>query len=159
MPLTCLLYGEGRREKRFICALIALDKFKYHTRLWHEPIIDNWHGCSAKDVLENCAKRASEASFNLVICILDIDDLKNDYPNTWEQEKNNFELKYSNIEIIWQIENAEDEYEKILQVSGLSKKEILSLAIAKIDRFVNSDYWNRVMACFQRKEAGPKLLS
>ncbi len=153
MPYTCLLYGEGPREKKFLFALIELDKFRYHTKLWREPIIDNWHGCSAHDILENCAKRASEAAFDLVICILDIDGLKNDYRETWQQEKSRLEAQYPRIEIIWQIENAEDEYRRVLRVTDLGKHELLKLAIVHIGDFVNSDYWRRIMDCFSRKEA------
>lgn len=31
---TCFIFGEGKRDKNFLIALIDLKKFKYHTAKW-----------------------------------------------------------------------------------------------------------------------------
>lgn len=110
---TCFIYGEGKRDKNFLITLFNLKKFQHHSSNWIFQYDSAWGG-SAKNILEKCQKESSSFSFDLILCFIDLDKLKEDFPKTWKKEKNTLEEKYPKIKIIWQINNAEDEYKKVL---------------------------------------------
>jgi len=83
---TCLVYGEGRKDKKFLISLIDLEKFKYHTQKWHFNY-DNASGGSPNDILNHCRKSISGYSYDLVLCFIDIDKLKQDFPKNWKKRK------------------------------------------------------------------------
>jgi len=151
MYLTCLIFGEGGNDKKFLMALIDLPKFKYHTKKWFFTP-DNASGSSPEIILEQCSKAALRANYDLILCFIDLDTLKNDYPKSWENEKRALEQRYLGIIIIWQIDKAEDEYKRAIGIECYGKHKINKLAILKIDKFVNSDFWKRILKPIKDKE-------
>jgi uncharacterized protein YdiU (UPF0061 family) len=151
---SCLLFGEGRKEKNFLNNLVELDKFKYHTRNWSFPVIDNGSGDSPENILKKCCSVIKNRHFDLILCFIDLDKLKEDYPD-WEKEKERLEKEYFNFVIIWQIDNLEDEYRKILnkdKYKQKSKKKINKIAKENIKKFVNSDFWNKIINSIKNRE-------
>ncbi len=150
---TGLLFGEGKRDRNFLDALRGLEKFKFHTRKWSNFRTDNHHGGCAKDILVSCKK--SIRAEDLVLCFIDLDDLKNDYSGNWKEEKKKLELKYEkdNVVIIWQEDNAEEEYEKVISsIKDKTKKQKNKIAIEKIEKFINSEFWKRILKPIKEKE-------
>lgn len=149
----CLLFCEGESDKKFIYSLIDLKKFKYHTKNW-EFIPDNATGESPKTILEQCVKRLNGYSFHMVLCFIDLDKLKQDYPKKWSIFKKEFEKKYFTeykISIIWQLDNLEEEIKKVLGCK-CGKHKIHTLAKKEINKFINSDYYKRILKPIQEFE-------
>ncbi len=151
---SCYVYGEGGKDRTFLQKLISFDKFQYHARKWVFQF-GNASGESPKTVLEKCNRESSPCDYDLVICFIDLDKLKQDYPKSWKKEKAKLEKRYVNISIIWQIDNAEDEYRKGLgkiskQCKG--KNELNKLAKTNVQRFVNTGFWIRIFKPIQKKE-------
>lgn len=148
---TSLFFGEGRKDKKFFDALIDLEKFKYHTKNWFVRSAAA-HGCSAADVIKGCRSEMTGGE-DLVLCFIDLDDLKNDYRDTWKRKKKELEedAKASGIKIIWFVNNAEEEFKRVLgsRVEGLSKHKVNKVAQEHIDAFINSDLWKRILRPFQ----------
>lgn len=144
---ACLLFGEGKKDKNFVYALTELEKFKYHTENWRFRY-GNAHGGSADDVIELC-KKEKTGEEDAILCFIDLDDLKNDYPRNWKQKKGALEKESLiwNGHIIWQIDNAEDEYKKVLGdgYKNKSKDKINKAAKENIEKFINSDLWKRIL--------------
>ena len=147
----CFVFGEGKKDKKFFMALKNLEKFKYHTKKWHFDC-DNGSGSSAEDILKKCKRIVSGLSYHLVLCFIDLDDLKNDFPTNWEKKKKMLEEKYSDYKIIWQLDNAEDEYKRVLGGQYMSKHELNKAAQKRINEFINSDLWKRILSPIQDKE-------
>lgn len=154
--LTCLMFGEGKNDRKFIDSLRRLPKFKYWTKNW---IIrsDAGRGCSASDILNACKKSKTGAE-NLVICFIDLDDLKNDYKSTWEKQQKALEedaLK-NNMVIIWFINNAEEEFKKVLgaEYQRTGKHQLNKVVQKRPAKFINSPLWNRILAPFKSYERG-----
>lgn len=148
---TCFLFGEGRRDRNFLRALIDEEKFKYHTIKWFFTY-DNASGCSADDVLKLCKKQSSGKSFDLIICFIDLDDLKVSFKKNWQDKKKYLEEKYLNFIIIWQEDNAEDEYRRALNISQKSKVRVNEIAIKNIHKFVKSNFGKRILKAIKNKE-------
>ena len=150
---TCFVFGEGRKDKDFLITLIDLDKFKYHTKRWIFNY-GNASGGSAEIILEKCFKEVSGHDYNLILCFIDLDKLKDDFPKKWEKEKIELEEQYSKskIVIIWQIEKLEDEFRKVLGDQCLGKHKLNKLARQKIKEFINSDFWKRILSPIKNKE-------
>ena len=85
---------------------------------------------------------------------MDLDKLKTDFPKTWEEEKKELEKKAlsAKIVIIWQLDNAEDEYRKVLGNQRLNKHKLNKLVKQKIKKFINSDFWKRILEPIKEKE-------
>lgn len=62
------------------------------------------------------------------------------------------ENEYSSFTIIWQIDNAEDEYRKVLGEQYRNKRKLNKLAKQKVDEFINSGFWNRILKPLKDKE-------
>jgi len=107
---TCLLYGEGGREKIFFNFLIKSRKFKSEFPQWVVSV-DNACGQSCGDVLKKCINITSEREYDLVLCFIDTDKLYEDFPRGHKKVKGQLEKKASkyNINIVWQEKNHEDE--------------------------------------------------
>jgi len=148
---TCYVYGEGRKDKNFLKTLINLKKFKYHTSKWFFNY-GNSSGGSAKIILEKCRKVTLEYSYDLVLCFIDLDGLKTDHPKNWKKKKEDLEKSYSDFKIIWQIDNAEDEYRKVLGKLSKSKYQTNKLAKKMVGKFINSHYWKRILKPIKEKE-------
>lgn len=152
LKLTCLFFGEGKKDNKFILALKGCRNFQYHTRKW---VIQNdcHHGEQPRQVLENCRKRANEADFDLVICLVDTDILQEKHGADWVSEKEKLEREFCEINIIWQVPNAEEEYRKALKIKKkMSKHKLNKYAIKNIDSFVGSEFYNKIKICFKNYE-------
>jgi len=154
---SCFIFGEGRKDTNFIKALRELSKFKYHTGNWIFSD-DNASGSSAKTILEKCKRRISSHDFDLILCLIDLDDIKHKYPKSWKKEKENLEKSYSNITIIWQINSLEDELKKVIREQDSSKHKINKIAKENIDKFINSSYWKRILKPIQEREVKLKSM-
>lgn len=150
--LSGLVYGEGKKDKKFLIALLKLDQFGYHTKNWHPFIFDNSHGCSPKDILKNCKESISGIDYDLVLCFIDLDKLKHDFPTNWQKKKKELETKYSEIEIIWFLDKLEDEMSRVLGTTGLGKSKINSIARSNVNKFLNSNLWKRILDSIREKE-------
>lgn len=143
-----LLFGEGRKDKKFLDALTDLDKFVYHTKDWAFRR-GSAHGGSPYDVLK-CCKNAKIGTEKLTLCFIDLDVLKQDcLEKEWLAKKKDLEKKALEwgIKIIWQIDKAEDEYKKVLgkKYEKLSKHKINKVAREQIDKFINSPFWKKIL--------------
>lgn len=150
---SCLFFAEGKRDKNFLYALIELKKFKYYVSdAWHIEV-DNASGCSARTILEQCKKRIIGYDYQLVMCFIDLDDLKHDFKVGWQKEKIKLEAEFGYIKIVWQEDNAEDEYKKVLGGEFRGKNHINKQAKERIDEFINSDYWDKIINPIKNREA------
>ncbi len=154
MKYTCLFFSEGGEDKKFLMALIDLPKFRFHTKKWHVSV-ENATGESPEVILGRCKKVITTISYDLVVCFIDLDVLKKEHPRVWEKEKQRLEQKYSEIFILWQIDNLEDEFRKVLSdlPRRCGKSKINALAKLKIAEFVNSDLWKRILKPIQDRES------
>jgi hypothetical protein len=147
---SCFIFGEGKRDKDFLTTLIDLQNFKYHTSKWTFNY-SNSSGGGAEAVLEKCHKESSSYAFDLILCFIDLDKLKEDFPKNWNKKKIELEVKYANIKIVWQIENAEDEYKKVLgEIKGKHKTN--QQAKKQIKKFINSEFWQRILKPIKERE-------
>ncbi len=152
MKYSCLIFSEGGRDKKFIMALIDLDKFKYHTNSWRFTY-DNASGSAPHIILERCKKAKYSISYDLTLCFIDLDKLKGDYPDIWRDEKEKLEKKYSDIYIIWQEDNAEDEYRKTLGDQKYGKFKLNKAAKDTAQKFINSLFWKKILKPIKDREA------
>ncbi len=148
---SCFVFGEGGKDKKFLRTLIDLEKFRFHTKKWTFNY-GNASGGSAKSILEKCHKEVSGYDYHLILCFIDLDDLKHDFPRTWKNEKRELEEKYCNFKIIWQLNNSEDEIKKVLGNMDVSKNMLNKIAKEKIKKFINSDFWKRILEPIKTKE-------
>lgn len=151
---SCYFFTEGDKDKKFIRNLIDLDKFKYHTSKWSLDYGSAW-GCSPRDILEQCRKTISGKGYSLVLCFIDLDYLKQNFKD-WEREKSNLERDSAifGIIIIWQIDKAEDEYRRVLGAEALQlgKHRLNKLAKERVEKFINSEYWDRILGPIRSME-------
>jgi hypothetical protein len=138
------MFGEGKRDKDFIYALTGLDKFKYHTQNWSFTY-GNAHECSASDIIRACKNEKTGAE-DVVLCFIDLDDLKNDFSQTWKEEKRKLEEDaFANgIKIIWFLDKSEDEFRRVLG-DEFGDNRVNREARENADKFINSDLWNRIL--------------
>ena len=140
-----------KKDKQFLITLIDLPKFKYHTQKWNFNY-DSATGSSPETILKQCRKAIFGKTYHLVLCFIDLDTLKSNHPRTWQQEKSRLESCYSGIIIIWQLDNAEDEYIKVLGGHYQSKGKLNKAARDKIEEFINSDFWKRILNPIKEEE-------
>jgi hypothetical protein len=145
------VFGEGRKDKKFLMALIDLKKFRYHIPNWRFNY-GNASGCAAEEVLKRCRKETSGVAYNLILCFVDLDDLKNDYPGKWEEKKKKLEDIYSDFVVIWQVDNIEDEFKKVLGDIKRGKHGLNREAQKNVDKFINSDFWKKILKPIKEKE-------
>ena len=150
MKYSCLAFSEGGKDKKFLMALIPLLE-EYHAKKWAFNY-DNASGSSPKTILMQCQNAPFVDSYHLVICFIDLDKLKSDYPTTWEKEKLKLEQEYLSFTIIWQINNLEDEFIKVLGDRCCGKHKLNKIARQKIQEFKNSDFWKRILKPIKDKE-------
>jgi hypothetical protein len=153
MSYTCLMFGEGGKDKKFLTVLVDLDKFKFHTKNWFFTI-DSASGSSPEIILRRCTHVMSLSNYTLVLCFIDLDVLKNENPKDWQEKKNNLEAQYSNINIIWQIDNAEDEFRKVLGNQYLGKTKLNKMARKNVKNFINSEFWKKILNLIESTEQG-----
>lgn len=148
---SCLVFGEGAKDTNFLKKLIDLKKFKYHTSNWVFGY-GNGAGASPRNILQKCNLKCFGCSYDLVICFIDLDKLKHDFPNKWQEKRAELELEFKNIHIIWQIDKAEHEYIAVIGGSSKSKNLINRMAKVQINKFINSSLWNRILEPIKNKE-------
>lgn len=148
---SCFIYGEAVKDRKFLQNLTDLKKFKFHTSNWIFNF-GNASGGSSKELLEKCQKEVYGYSYDLILCVIDLDHLKNDYPKSWKEEKNKLEKYFLKIVIIWQIDNLEDEFKKVLGNEHKSKHRLNKVARERIKDFINSSYWKRILKPIKQKE-------
>lgn len=147
---SALLYGEGRKDKKFLKSISELEKFCWHTKEWTFQF-GNASGESPKTILEKCRKKALGVDYDLVICFIDLDVLKREFPKKWEEKKEKLEEEFSDIHIFWHRDNLEDELKRVLgEVVG--KKEVNNLALKHTEEFINSDYWKELLRIIKKRE-------
>lgn len=151
MNISCLVFSEGGRDKKFLMNLFDLPQFEFRTKNWFFTF-DNASGSSPDIILSQCHNVISGRCYDLVLCFIDLDKLKSDYGDGWEEEQKKLEVKYSNITIIWQIPNAEGEYKKVLGDKPYGKHKLNQKAKEKIEKFINSDFWERILKPIRNKE-------
>lgn len=147
---SALLYGEGRKDKKFLKSISELQKFCWHTKEWKFRF-GNASGESPKTILEKCGKKTFGVDYDLVICFIDLDVLKREFPKKWEKKKVELEEMFPNIHIFWHRDNLEDELEKVLG-EKIGKKEINNLAQKHTEKFINSAYWNKLLRIIKERE-------
>lgn len=151
MKYSCLVYSEGGKDKKFLMALIDLPKFIYHTKKWNFSY-DNASGSSPEIIFDKCRKVTLGISYDLILCFVDLDKLKFDYPDKWEEKKKELGQKYSEFTIIWQIDNLEDEIKKVLGGKYCSKHRLNQKAKQKVNEFISSEFWKRILRSIKEKE-------
>lgn len=149
---TCFIFGEGRSDIKFVTKLIEHPKFGYHTKKWSFNY-DNASGSSVETIVKQCHQAILSRDYNLVLCILDVDQLKHLFGSKWEKEKLIIEKKYPKIKLIWQLDNLEDEIKKVLGDISVGKYRLSRLAIQKINKFVNSNYWKQILSVIKQEES------
>ena len=142
--LTCFLFGEGKKDAHFIERLIEIDKFKYHTSGWSFST-DHGSGNSPRVILETCRKIMANRDYDLSICFIDQDVLKLYYPRKWEEKKRELEEEFNEIVIFWHEDNLEDELDRVLHEKKKSKKILNKKACKNPKKFINSNYWDRIL--------------
>lgn len=154
---SCLLYGEGGKDRKFIDALSSLDKFGYHASDWiFKP--DNASGGHPSVVLARCVEAVAGRPYDMVVCFVDLDKLKeeatkaNGGSKDWHVVKEDLEGKYPGIKIFWHEDNLEDEICKVFpELKGKGKSQINSHAKSNIEKFINSEYWGKLLAILEDK--------
>jgi hypothetical protein len=106
--------------------------------------LDNGSGGSPHEVLSRCNNMALGRSYDVILCFVDLDVLKKEHPRDWKAKKEKLEKQFQNIVLIWFINNAEEEFKKVLGDQQKSKHKVNNLAKKNIKKFVNSDLWNRI---------------
>lgn len=148
---SCFIFGEGRKDINFITALIDHPKFRFHTQKWIFSY-DNASGSSPEVIAKQCRKLTRQLEYDLILCFIDLDKLKQDFPKNWSKKQKALEDKYDEIVFIWQIDNAEDEYKKVIGNQRAKKHKLNELAKMKIEKFINSDLWKRIQKPIKNKE-------
>lgn len=151
MKYSFLVFGEGGADKKFLIKLIDLDKFKFHTKKWI-PSYGNASGDSPRTILEQCKGAASGKAYHLIICFIDLDKLKSDFPKQWLEEKDKLEKEFSEFTIIWQLDKAEDEYKRVLGELKCGKFKLNAIAKKSVEKFINSPLWKRILKPIKDKE-------
>lgn len=152
---TAFFFGEGRQERKFLEALTGLKKFKDHTKNWSVNC-DNGHGGSPEDILLLCCSKTINVSYDVVLCLVDLDVLKRNDPKDFSKKVSELEEKYSGrIIIVWQEDNAEDEYREVLgsKAKDKNKYDLDALAITNIAKFINTKLWYKILRTLTEKEA------
>ena len=150
MKHSCFIFSEGGKDRKFYTSLISLLE-EYHARKWKFQY-DNASGSAPNIILKQCKNITKETSYNLILCFIDIDKLKSDYPKKWEEEKIKLEQSYSYIKIIWHDENLEDEICRVLLLENKSKHKISIIAKKRIKEFVNSQIYKKIKKIISDKE-------
>lgn len=148
---SCLMFGEGGSDRKFLISLTELKQFQYHTANWVFHY-SNGSGGSPACILGKCEKHDPNRAYDLVMCFIDLDKLKDDYPSKWQDEKTKLEERYSQIHIIWHLDNLEDVLKKTLGKHSLRKHSIHVLAKQEISKFINSELWNEIVQIIKKEE-------
>jgi len=149
-----MLFGEGGRDRKFYEKLTDHRIFQYHTKKWNFHFDNAW-GCSPKEVVEQCIITKQNVDYDLVICFIDLDVLKRE-GKKWEVYKIELEKHASDngIYIYWHIDNAENEYIRVLgqRYKKYNKHQLNEYARKNIYKFVNQDLWNNLKEIIKKRE-------
>jgi hypothetical protein len=144
---TCLLFGEGSREKIFFNFLTRHQSFKDRFPNWWISQ-DNAHGESCRDVLLKCIHVLSEREYDLVLCFIDTDKLYEDFPKKHKLEKKELESIASekNVVVIWQDKNHEDELLRATNGKISSKNGMKGKLERHAARVLSSEYVKNILS-------------
>lgn len=153
---TLLIFGEGSSEEKFYKKLTTSKNFLYHLgKKWAFPIFDSASGGSPQVIVEKCEnKNRIDGGYDLVICFIDIDKLKEDFKKDWKEKKKELEkrVKENNIVIIWQDKDLEDEIIKINpKLKGKSKQKIQKWGVSNINKFISSELDEKIKKIIKEK--------
>ena len=150
--LTCFIYSEGGKDRNFLQVLIC-ELEKFHAKKWFFNY-DNASGGSASFILKKCSDVIRGKSFDVIVCFIDLDRLKDEKKKEWKKEKKEIEKKYlgHNIYIIWWENNLEEELNKVLGEAKCGKWKINKKAKEGIEKFKNSDIWQNILNILKEKE-------
>jgi len=100
-------------------------------------------------------RETSGYEYDLILCFIDLDKLKGDFPKDWKEKKGKEEDKYerNGIKIIWQLNNAEEEYIRVLGNIKVGKHGLNKAAKIQVEKFINSEYWNRIIQVIKDRES------
>lgn len=152
---SCLFYSEGGKDKNFLYALSELDKFKkYYAANW-QISFGHASGSSPRTILEQCVRESKGISYDLIVCFIDLDKLKDDCKKKdWHKEKEKLEIEFNHFSIIWQEDNLEDEFKRVLgdDYEHYGKHKLNQTAKTMTDKFINSKYWNKIKGNIVNRE-------
>lgn len=153
--LTCFVYSEGGKDRKFLQVLIC-ELEKFHAKKWFFNY-DNASGGSASFILNKCYGAIRRVSYDVVICFVDLDRLKSESKEKkvdWKREKSELEKKYLDlgISIIWWKDNLEEELNKVLGEVKCGKWKINKKAKEEIEKFKNSDIWQNILNILREKD-------
>lgn len=89
----------------------------------------------------------------MIICFIDLDVLKDEFPRKWKERVEGLEKDFPDVSIFWHEDNLEDELCKVLGKLNAGKTTINQLAKKNSEKFINSKYWNKLLAIVKQKEA------
>lgn len=159
MKRTYLFYGEGRKDRKFIERISRISQFK-HKIGGCSFLFGNSSGGHPSKILRECVKYISGREFDVIICFIDLDKLKEECSccrkgstkKYWVSEKTKLEDKYKEygIKIFWHEDNLEDEICRVIpRATGKGKSATNQMALSNITKFINSNYWKRIFLCLR----------
>lgn len=163
---TGLFYGEAKKERKLLNKIVETKKFKYFTQNWEDFIIKSYHGESPEMILESCNNFIKGRAYDIVLCFVDIDKLKQDCYSkkskkikNWEKEKIKLENKYNKIIIVWQDENLEDEIKKVIGKKAKTKSgndrgkwHLTKLSRENVEKIASSEFWKNIFKIIKGRE-------
>lgn len=149
MKKQCFIYTEGISDRHIYQNIIDYSKFKYHTANW-EFDIKNAHGCSPENILQGCFNKTRNKAYNKIICVIDLDVIKEQWLGKYKNYCKKLENKYIGINILWQEDNLEDELKKALGKNKIGSKTVVhKVAKKNLSKLVNSSLWNKLLSFFK----------
>jgi len=145
------MFAEGRKDRNFLNSLIGHEKFIFQASKWVFTV-DSASGSAPSVILGQCVRRYSFLNYDLILCFIDLDVLKKQHLHNWEKEKEKLEKKHKNITIIWFLDSLEDEFRDVLGQQYRDKHKINKAAKKKINKFINSKLWGRILEPIRSKE-------
>lgn len=99
--LSCFVYCEGGKDKKFLQGLIC-ELEKFHAKKWVFNY-ENASGGSASFILKKCSEVVKRFSYDVVFCFIDLDRLKNENKKKMEVGKEEFRKKIFKIKYFYNL--------------------------------------------------------
>ena len=161
---TCLLFGEAERDYKILQKLSDLDKLHHHTQAWNCTCACHY-GESPDGILGQCLNIAIHDEYDLAICLIDLDGLikiVQEQSASRHQATRQLLVQQKEMEerahqyhgvIVWQKNNAEDEYRRVLQTSAITGKHRLNMLARQYpEKFINSKLWCQIITAIQNRQ-------
>ena len=158
---SCLLFGEGKKEKKFLNVLRGLENFQHKTNKWNIRV-DSASGGHPKDLLDMCIRLKNVGEY--AVCFFDTDKLEEglktrSLPGKLKKVKV-IKIKLDNkawesgVIIIWQECDLEEEQLRVIGSKHCNKpkNKINNLAIKKFKDFINTPYYIKMINAFEKFE-------